>query len=138
MNIWALCLNFFDCESFFESNSPDIYALCETNLNDSFDSGYFSVRDYLPLIWKDSSTHVHGLAFYMKEGLPFAWDLSLENSADSYLIFLTGFISPSALLLFPLLLTFFVFMHSFYSVSFNIDEVPLINPSANVFAFGDL
>ena len=75
--------NFVECESFLESNSPDILALCETNLDDSIDSGNFSVRGYLPLIRKDSSTHMHGLAVYVKEGLPFAWDLSLENSADS-------------------------------------------------------
>ena len=30
---------------------------------------------------------MHGLAVYVKEGLPFARDLSLENSADSYLCF---------------------------------------------------
>ena len=30
---------------------------------------------------------MHGLAVYVKEGLPFAWDLSLENSADSHLCF---------------------------------------------------
>ena len=64
-----------------------INALCETNLDDSIDSGNFSVRGYLPLIRKDSSTHMHGLAVYVKEGLPFARDLSLENSADSYLCF---------------------------------------------------
>ena len=87
MNIRGLRLNFVDCESFLESNSPDILALCETNLDDSIDSGNFSVRGYLPLIRKDSSTHMHGLAVYVKEGLPFAWDLSLENSADSYLCF---------------------------------------------------
>ena len=45
------------------------------------------MRGYLPLIQKDSSTHMHGLAVYVKEGLPFARDLSLENSADSYLCF---------------------------------------------------
>ena len=28
---------------------------------------------------------MHGLAAYVKEGLPFALDLSLEKSADSYL-----------------------------------------------------
>ena len=83
-NIQGLRSNFVDCESFLESNSPDILALCETNLDDSIDSGNFSVRDYLPLIQKDSSTHMHGLAVYVKEGLPFAWDLSLENSSDSY------------------------------------------------------
>ena len=42
---------------------------------------------YLPLIQKDSSTHMHGLAIYVKEGLPVARDLSLENSVDSYLRF---------------------------------------------------
>ena len=84
MNIQGLCSNFVDCESFLEQNSPDILALYETNLDDSIDSANFSVRGYLPLIRKDSSTHMHGLAVYVKEGLPFAWDLSLENSADSY------------------------------------------------------
>ena len=83
-NIRGLRSNFVDCESFLESNSPDILALCETNLDDSIDSDNFSVRGYLPLIRKDSSIHMHGLAVYVKEGLFFAWDLSLENSADSY------------------------------------------------------
>ena len=63
-NIRGLCSNFVDCESFLESNSPDTLALCETNLDDSIDSGNFSVRGYLPLIRKDSSTHIHGLAVY--------------------------------------------------------------------------
>ena len=80
----GLCSNFVDCESFFESNSPNILALCETNLDDSIDSGNFSARGYLHLIRKDSSTHMHGLAVYVKEGLPFARDLYLEDSADSY------------------------------------------------------
>ena len=30
---------------------------------------------------------MHGLAVYVKEGLPFAWDLSLENAKDSFLCF---------------------------------------------------
>ena len=45
------------------------------------------MRSYLPLIQKDSSTHIHGLSVYVKEGLPFTQDLSLENSADSYYVF---------------------------------------------------
>ena len=49
-NIRGLRSNFVDCESFLESNSPDILALCETNLDDSFDSGNFSLKGYLPLI----------------------------------------------------------------------------------------
>ena len=87
MNIQSLCSNFVDSESFLESNTPDILALCETNLDDSIDTGNFSVRGYLPLIRKYSSTHMHHLAVDMKEGLPFAWDLSLEGCADSYLRF---------------------------------------------------
>ena len=86
-NIWGLHLNFADCESFLESNSPDILPLWETNLDDSIDSANFSVRGYFPLIWKDSSIHMHGLTVYVKEGVPFKWVLSLENSADSYLSF---------------------------------------------------
>ena len=84
-NIRGLRSNFVDCEFYLESNSPDIITLCETKLDDSINSGNFSVRGYLPLIRKDSGTHMHGLAVYAKEGLSLAQDLSLENSADSYL-----------------------------------------------------
>ena len=132
-NIRSLRSKFVDCESFLESNSPDILALCETNLDDSTDSDSFSVRGYLPLIRKDSSTHMHGLAVYAKEGLPFARDLSLENSADSYLCFT----SLSVLLLFPLSSPSSALCTVFDSISSNIDEVLSINPSANVFVFGD-
>ena len=59
----------------------------ETNLNDLTDSRNFSVTGYLPLIRTVSVTHIHGLAVYMKQALPCAQDLSLENSADSYLCF---------------------------------------------------
>ena len=82
-NVRGLPSNFVDCKSVLESNFPDILALCETNLDDSIDSGNFSVTNYLPLMQKDSSTHMHGLAVYVKEGIPFSRDLSLENSADS-------------------------------------------------------
>ena len=71
-NIRGLRWNFVECKSFLESNSPDIFALCETNLDDLIDFGNFSVRDYLFIIRKDSSSHVHGLAVYVKEGFPFA------------------------------------------------------------------
>ena len=74
-------------DSHLDSNSPDILALCATNLDDSIDSRNFSVRGYFPLFQKDSSTHMHGLKVYVKEGLPFAWDLSLENSSNYYLGF---------------------------------------------------
>ena len=80
-------MNFVECESFLESNSPDILVVSEANLDGPIDSGNFFVGGFLPLIQKYSSTHIHGLAIDVKEGLTFAQDLSLENSADSYLCF---------------------------------------------------
>ena len=40
-HIQGLHSNFVECGSFLESSSPDILALCETNLDDSIDSGNF-------------------------------------------------------------------------------------------------
>ena len=80
---------------------------------------------------------MHGLAVYVKEGLPFAQDLSLENSADSYLCFRLALL---------LSVSYFFFLYQspssslcmiFDSISSNIDEVLSINPSANVFVCGD-
>ena len=136
-NLRGLRSNFVDWESFLESNSPDILALCETNLDDSIDSGNFSVRGYLPLIRKDSSAHMHGLAVYVKEGLPLTRDVSPENSADSYLCFRLTLLHS---------VSYFFFLYRspssslctvFDSISSNIDEALSINPSANVFVFGD-
>ena len=52
-------------------------------------------------------------------------------------MFSTGFTSLSVLLLFPLSITFSALCTVFDSISSNIDEVLSINPSANVFVFGD-
>ena len=86
-NVRGLRLNFFDCESYLGSHSPDVLALSETILDDPVNSGDFSVRGYLPLIRKDSSIYMHGLPVYVNEGISFARDLSLEKSVDSYLCF---------------------------------------------------
>ena len=45
------------------------------------------MRGYLSLTRKDSGIHMHDLTVYVKEGLPFARDVSLESSTDSYLCF---------------------------------------------------
>ena len=80
---------------------------------------------------------MHGLTVYVKEGLPFAWDLSLENSADSYVCFRLALLHS---------LSYFFFLYRspssllcmvFNSISSNIDEALSINPSADVFVFGD-
>ena len=84
-----------------------------------------------------TSTHIHGLTVYVKEGLLFAWDLSLDNSADSYLCFRLALLHS---------VSYFILFYqspssssctNVDSISSNIDEVLSINPSANVFVFGD-
>ena len=76
------------------------------------------------------------MVWHVKEGLPFARDLSLENPPDSYLCFRLA-------LLHSVSYFFFVYQSPsslctvFYSVSSNIDEVLSINPSA-VFVFAEV
>ena len=52
-------------------------------------------------------------------------------------MFLTCFTSLCIVLLFPLSITVFVVMHGFWFISSNIDKFLSINPSANMFVFGD-
>ena len=137
-NIRGLRSDFVECESFLESNSTDIFALCEKNLGDWIDSGNSSLRGYVPLIRKDSITHMYGLAVYMKEELPFARDISLENSADSFLCFRLALLHVVSHFFFLYRSPFSSLCTVFDSISSNIDKVLSINPSANVFVFGDL
>ena len=62
------------------------------------------------------------------ERLPFSRDISLENSADSYLCF--------QLALLQSVLHFFL-CRVFKSILTNMDHILSINPSANVFVFQD-
>ena len=80
---------------------------------------------------------MHGLAVYMKEGLPFAWDLSLENSADSDLCFRLALLYSVSYLFFLYRSPSSCLCTVFYSISSNIDDVLSINPSTNLFVFGD-
>ena len=121
-NIRCLRLNFVNCESILEPNSSGIHAPCETNLDGSADSDNFFVRGYLPLIQMDSSTHMHGLAVYVKEGLPFARDLSLENSADSYLCFQLALLHSASYFFFHSRSPSLSLCTIFDFISFNIDE----------------
>ena len=136
-NIQGLCSDFVDCESFLGSNSPDILALCEANLDDSINSGNFTVRGYIPLFWMDSTTHMCGLAVWVNKELLFTWNLSLRKlcrflcfwlallHSVSYFFFL--YRSPSSSLCMV-----------FYSIWSNIDDVLSINPSANVLSLKTL
>ena len=80
---------------------------------------------------------MNGLAVFVKEGLPFARDLSLENSADSYLCFRLALLHSVSYFFFLYRSTSSSLCTIFDYISSNIDEVLSINPSANVFVFGD-
>ena len=80
---------------------------------------------------------MHGFVVYVKEGLSFAWDLSLENSADSYVCFRLALLQSVSYFFFLYRSLFSSLCMVFYSISSNIDEVLSINPSVNVFVFGD-
>ena len=79
---------------------------------------------------------MHGLAVYVKEGLPFARDLSLESSAFSYICFRLALFHSVSYFFFLCRSCSLLLSLVFDSVS-NVDEVLLINPSANMFVFGD-
>ena len=112
-NIRGLRSNFVEYESFLESNSPDTLGLCETKLDDSIDSGNFSVRGYLSLIQKDSITHMHGFCSLCEERTSFCTGFISRKLFGFLLLFSTGFASVSVLLLSPLSITFFIVMHGF-------------------------
>ena len=80
---------------------------------------------------------MHGLAVYVKEGLPLARDLSPENSADSYLCFWLALLHSVSYFFFLYRSPSSALCTVFDSISSNIDEVLSINPSANMFVFGD-
>ena len=132
-----LSLNFVDSKSSPQWNSPGVLGQFETNLDDSIDSGSFSVRGYLPLNWKDSSTHMMVSQFMWKEGIPFARHLSLKDSAGSYLCFRLDLLHS---------VSYFFFLYQppssslstvFDSILSKINEVLSVYTSANAFVFGD-
>ena len=74
--------NFVECESFLESNSPDILALYETNLDDS--------RGYLPSSFNPTGFCYSFICmvsqFMWKKGFLLHWTIS-KKSVNSYLSF---------------------------------------------------
>ena len=72
-NIQGLFSNFFACEPLLESHSLDILGLSEINFQEPIGFSNFSVRGYLPLIQKDSLTHMLGLTDYVREGICFIY-----------------------------------------------------------------
>ena len=101
-NIWGLHSNFVERESFLESKSPDILA---PNLDGSIDSGNFSVT--FILLWFKK------ILLLLCIVLQFMWrkDSLLHRT---YLWKTLQILTFSILLLVPLSITFFIFMHGLW------------------------
>ena len=107
--------------------------MCETNLDDSTDSGNFAVWGYLPLIRKDHITHMHGC----ERRISFCTGVISRKLCGFLLIFWTGFNSLSVLLFSPSI-DHLLPLYAWFLILFHLtDEVLTISPSAIVFVFGD-
>ena len=80
---------------------------------------------------------MHSLEGNMKEGLPFAQKLSLQNLVDSFLCFRLGLLHSVSKFFFLCWSPSASLYAVFDSISCNIYEVLSINKSVNLFYFGD-
>ena len=130
MNIWDLHLNFVDCKSFLESNSPDILAVWDK-------------PGWLNWFWQFVCER---LSSFNPKGFSnsYVWSCSLCEGRTSFcmrlisrklcrllLMFLTGFTSLSVFTSFSSIDHLLCLCAVFDSISSNIDEVLLINPYDN-------
>ena len=136
-NIRGLRTNFSHVESFLTHSSPDILALCETNLNPSIDSGDFVVDGYLPINRKDSSYHMHGLGIYVRDNLPISRETSLEDSTESFMCFRLSLLHSTSYIFFLYRSPSSQCCSVIDTVSNSIDDALLLHPTANIFVFGD-
>ena len=86
-SIRGLHSNFVECESFLESNSPDTLLMWDKLAWLNWFWQFFCERLSCFKPKGFCYCHMHVLAVYVKEGLPFARDFSLENLEDVYLCF---------------------------------------------------
>ena len=86
-NIRGLRSNFSSVESYLLQSSPDLLALCETNLSSAVSSCDLSVDGYLPLVRKDSNSHMLGLGVYIRKNSPICRETRFESSDYSFMCF---------------------------------------------------
>ena len=89
-NIRGFRSSFVLCESLLESNSLNIFSLCQINIENPFHSSNFTMKGYLPLIQKDSVTHL----FHHKDWLTYcgkinrpdglSYNFPISNNLESF------------------------------------------------------
>ena len=100
----------------------------QSRLDESLDSGSFCVSRYLPLVRKNSVTQMHGLAVYVKQGLPLKTMQQVFIYVFEWLYFIP---CPSFIVLYRSPSSSFCTV--FYSISSNIEEFLSIKLPDNVF-----
>lgn len=136
-NVRGLRSKFDQVESFLSDSSPDIFALCESNLNPSIDSSDFLAHGYLPINRKDSPNHMHGLGVYVRESLPVSRDFNFEISDQPFMCFRVSLLNSISYLFFLYRSPSSQSCSVINAVSDCIDRALISQPSANIFVFGD-
>ena len=136
-NIRSINSNFSSVEAFLSNSSPDFLALSETNLSPNIADSDFSIPGYLPIIRKDSSTHMHGLAVYARETLPISRETHLEKPTEPFMCFRLSLLHSTSYLFFLYRSPSSQDCTVVDSVSQSIDSALTAHPSANIFVFGD-
>ena len=118
-NILGLCSNFVEWESFLESNSPDIDALCETNLVDAIDSGNFFVR----LSFFNPKKFCYSYAWSCSLRRTFFCMVLISRKHCRFLLVLSTRFTSLRVFCFPYRLPSSLLCTVFDSISSNMDEV---------------
>ena len=137
-NIRGLRTNFAAVQSFLSTKSPDILALCETELDESISDREFDVPGFSTPATKHDhlNRHMHGLGVYIKDGLPCARDTSHEDLNSPFMCFRMALLHSTTYL-------FFLYRPQnegssvLNSIAEQIDNILIHHPSANICVFGD-
>ena len=135
-NIRGLRTNFKDLEAFLLENSPDIFALSESNLHEGILDADFLVPGYLPIHRKDSG-HMHGLGVYVRCSLPIARNLVLEDNNEAFMCFRLALMHSTTYIFFLYRSPSTPSCSVVEAVSSNIDKALSMQPSANIIVCGD-
>ena len=111
--IQRLCSNFARCESFLESSSPNILALCKTNLDDST---LLAISLWRAIFLESEmilSLRCIVLQFILRKEF-LLYRTICRKLWEFLFMFWTGFASFSVLLFSPLPITFFAFVSNFW------------------------
>jgi len=136
-NIRSLRDKFADVESYLHLNKPDIFGLSETALNESVPNSDLIIPGYLPLIRKDSIKHMHGLGIYVRDNLPIAREVELEDKQHPFICLRVALMQSTSYVYLLYRSPASQDCEVINKVSDSIDKALASHPNANIFVCGD-